>query len=81
MGRILLVMAAGAALFFGAAWQLGLFEESSVPRSTGSTQVEKIVASWETLGVNLYEPKKFPEINLPKGATEPITMSFDSSYG
>jgi WD40 repeat protein len=74
MARILLVMAAGAALFFAAAWQLGLLESTPNPvRNTAETSA-KTVTPKDKLGADLYVAGAFPEIELPKGSADPVTL-------
>ncbi len=76
MGRIFFVMLLGAALFFGAAWQLGLLESTINPSpSFDPAAKEKVVASEKSLGENLYQFKDFPKIALPtRSAAEPIVL-------
>jgi WD40 repeat protein len=75
MGRIVMVMILGAALFFAGAWQLGLLEKSTDSVKRNDEEASIPVAAIETLGADLYAAEKFPEIHVrERKGRDPIVV-------
>ena len=72
MGRIFLVMVAGAVLFFAAAWQLGLLDSITDPKEPPSPTAPKEAADISTLGDDLYKKDPFLAFTRPsRGSADP----------
>src|SRR5262245_14154570 len=74
MTKYILYVILGVALFFGAAWGLGLFEGTRPVTPSATDQVQPAVKP-EKLGPDLYAAEKFKPIELPKRMhAEPIVL-------
>ena len=73
MGRVIIAILAGAALFGAAVYWLDLYEVTTpVPVVPDQDQAVRVEAQ---LGGNLYEPQPFPSYKVPeRGTAEPIEV-------
>ena len=75
MGKFLVIVMLGVALFFSGAWALGLFDSRPTNVTETSRNTVASVTPLEDLGTDLYAAKKFQPIELPKWKNaDPIVL-------
>src|SRR5262245_133673 len=75
MGRLIIMVLAGAGLFFAGAWSLGLFEDPGSPFNALVSKNTEKVPTKEQLGGELYSAKPFPTVgNPPLRSIDPIVL-------